>query len=94
MNVKNLEVNQKNFMDICEKNLKKEEKIQRNLHLKRILSGEVSSPLTNIPNIDKEWLKYYTEEQLKRNYVPEETMYSYMKRDNLNHLDDIAINYF
>ena len=94
MNVKNLEVNQKNFMDICEKNLTKEEKIQRNLHLKRILSGEVSSPLTNIPNIDKEWLKYYTEEQLKRNYVPEETMYSYMKRDNLNHLDDIAINYF
>lgn len=94
MKVENLEVNKNNMINVCEKTLSKEEKIKRNLHLKKLLSGEVLGPLTNMPNIDKDWLKYYTEEQLKNISVPEETMYSYMKKGNLNYLYDIAINYF
>lgn len=66
----------------------------RDLHLRKLALGQLYGPLTNVPNIDKEWLKYYTEEQILESNMPIETMYDYMFKKNLDHLDDVAIVYF
>ena len=50
-------------------NLSEEEQIKRDLYLRDLNMGKIQGPLTNIPNIDKEWLKNYTEEQIKSNLV-------------------------
>ena len=34
------------------------------------------------PNIDKEWLKYYSVDDIKGARVPNETMYEYMMKNN------------
>ena len=74
-------------------NLSEEEQIKRDLYLRDLNMGKIQGPLTNIPNIDKEWLKNYTEEQIKSNLV-HCTMNEYIEKENLSNLDDIAISYF
>lgn len=69
------------------------EQKMRDLHLRKLALGEIQGPLVNVPNIDKEWLKYYTEEQIMAD-MPKDTIYNYMFKKNLEHLDDIAIIYF
>ena len=49
--------------------------------------------LTGCPSIDKPWLKYYTEDAIN-SVVPECTMYAYVRDNNKNHLEDIALVYF
>ena len=44
------------------KNLTFDEEVLRNLYLRKLLIGEIQGPLTNLPSVDKEWLKYYSEE--------------------------------
>lgn len=73
--------------------LSENEEIDRNLYLRKLLTGEIIGPLTNYPNIDKDWLLNYTEEQIK-NKMPKTTMYNYVKNANNENLDDIAIIYF
>ena len=41
------------------------EEEQRDLYLRQLLTGEMQGPLTGYASIDKPWLKYYTEEQIK-----------------------------
>ena len=49
--------------------------------------------LTGYPSIDKPWLKYYSEEAISAP-LPECTIYEYMKKQNQNNLNNVAINYF
>ncbi len=42
---------------------------------------------------EKPWLKYYTEEELNAEF-PRETIYSYIKKVNIDRLDCTAINYY
>ena len=42
---------------------------------------------------DRPWRKYYTEEQLNAS-VPQCTLYEYLKNNNKDRLDSIALNYF
>lgn len=51
------------------------------------------SKLTGYPSIDKPWLKYYSEEAIHAP-LPECTMYEYIKQNNLEHPNDVAIKYF
>ena len=53
----------------------------RNLHLRKILLGEVFGPFTGKPSIDKKWLRYYSEEQIMAE-MPEMTIYDYMMKNN------------
>lgn len=69
------------------------EQKMRDIYLRKLLLGEIQGPLTNIPNFDKEWLKYYSEEQILAD-MPIDTLYNYMMKKNINNLDDIAIIYF
>ena len=49
--------------------------------------------LTGYPSIDKPWLKYYSEEAIHAP-LPECTMYEYIRNNNKDHLEDIALVYF
>ena len=49
--------------------------------------------LTGYPSIDKPWLKYYSEEAINAP-LPECTIYEYLWKNNKDHLDDVALNYF
>lgn len=49
--------------------------------------------LTGYPSIDKPWLKYYSEEAGNAK-LPECAPYEYLWENNIDHLEDIALNYF
>ena len=49
--------------------------------------------LTGYPSIDKPWLKYYSEEAINAP-LPECTAYELLYRNNKDHLNDIALNYY
>ncbi len=49
--------------------------------------------LTGYPSIDKPWLKYHSAEALN-SPLPQCTIYEYLYKNNKNHLNDIALNYF
>ncbi len=49
--------------------------------------------LTGYPSIDKPWLKYYTEDAINAK-MPECTMYEYLWKSNMNHLNNTALRYF
>ena len=49
--------------------------------------------MTGFPSIDKPWLKYYTEDDLKIT-VPKCTVYQNIYDQNADHPDDVAILYY
>ena len=65
----------------------------RNLHLRKILLGEVFGPFTGKPSIDKKWLRYYSEEQIMAE-MPEMTIYDYMMKNNQKNKNETALIYF
>lgn len=69
------------------------EEEQRDLYLRQLLTGEVQGPLTGHPSIDKPWLKYYTEEQIKTK-LPKMTVYGYLYEQNKKYLGRTALTYF
>lgn len=75
------------------KNLKINDAKLHDLYLRNIAIGKIYGPMTGKASIDKEWLKYYSEEQILGE-MPEKTIFEYMKADNENHLNDIALKYF
>lgn len=75
------------------KNLTINEQKLRDLHLRKLALGELQGPPTGYPSIDKEWLKYYNEEQIMTD-MPEMKIVDYMMKNNKNNLKAIAINYF
>lgn len=88
MKIKNLEVSDKiNYYKLDNISLK------RNIYLQKLAKGIIQGPLTNKPEVDKEWLKWYSEDDLNT-VMPEETIYTYMYKQNKDHLNDIAIDYF
>ncbi|MCI8778205.1 MAG: long-chain fatty acid--CoA ligase [Bacilli bacterium] len=74
-------------------NLKISDTKSHDLYLRGIALGKIYGPMTGKASIDKEWLKYYSEEQILGE-MPEKTIFEYMKADNENHLNDIALKYF
>ena len=62
----------------------------RNIHLRKLLIGEIQGPLTGKASIDKPHLKRYPEEALYLKY-PEKTMYEYLYELNKEHMNDVAL---
>lgn len=73
--------------------LSEEDKKLRDLYLKQISSGELEGPMVGYSSIDKPWLKYYSEEQLNEEAL-ELSCYENMYKNNIEHLDDIAFEYY
>lgn len=49
--------------------------------------------LTGYPFIDKPWLKYYSKEAIEAE-MPRCSMYEYIRRENENTQENVALNYF
>lgn len=73
--------------------LSEEEKIKRNLYLKRISSDEFYGPMTGYPSIDKPWLKYYSDEAISAP-LPNVSAYELMKMNNKDNLGKCALDYY
>ena len=72
--------------------LSEKEKKLRDLHLKKMALGEIAGPQVGYPSIDKPWLKNFEEKNIMED-LPKANIYSYMKLCNMEHLNDIAIEY-
>jgi len=70
-----------------------ENRIQHNLHLRKLALGEIDGKATGYPSIDKPWLKYYSEDSINAS-LPECTIYEYIRQKNGGHGNDIALMYF
>ena len=94
MKKENLTVNMKKFNDLLGIEENQSLKIKRNLYLKGIHDGKILGPKTNIPDVDKDWLKNYSIDDIKNCSVPQETIYSYILKNNIDNLDAVALSYF
>lgn len=77
--------------EIMESNLSEE--VQRDLYLRKLATGEMQGPPTGYASIDKPWLKYYSEEAIKKDFEPM-SIYQLMKSRNIGHESEIALDYF
>ena len=76
------------------KNLDIKEQTLRDLHLRKLALGELQGPPTGYASIDKPWLKYYSEEAIKKEIPENKAMYEIMKEKNSKYPNRIAINYY
>lgn len=72
--------------------LSEKEKIERDLHLRKVALGEEEGVSTGYPNIDKPWLKYYDEEKISREAISM-SAFRYLYDENKHNLNDIAVLY-
>lgn len=75
------------------KEKKYSKEIEHDLYLRKIVTGEINQPLTGYASEDKPWLKYYSEEAIKKEFLPM-SIYQLMKSRNVGHENEIALNYF
>lgn len=73
--------------------LTSKEKQLRELYLRGLATGELQGPLVGYPSIDKPWLKYYSEEQIKTK-MPDVSVYQYLYQQNHKYLNKIALSYY
>ena len=65
---------------------------KRNLYLNEFYTEEMYGPLTGYPTKDRPWLKSYTDDEIIRE-LPQVSAYSYLYRNNVASLNNIALNY-
>ena len=74
--------------------LSEEEKKQRDLYLKKLADGTIQGPPTGYPSIDKQWLKYYSDEAIESVSSKNISLFEHLLEENKNRLNNIAISYF
>lgn len=87
-------MNKEDLIEYKEKivKLSEEEKIERDLYLRKLSTGELQGPPVGYPSIDKPWLKYYTEEEVKAS-IPQKTCYEMLLENNINYKEEVAFEY-
>lgn len=73
--------------------LTEEESRKRDLYLKQLADGTLQGPPTGYSSIDKSWLQYYSNKGIDSIINPD-IIYRYMKKANINNINNNAINYF
>lgn len=73
--------------------LTEEEKKKRDLYLKKMADGTLEGPSTGYSSIDKQWLKYYSDDAINSD-LPTMTALNYMKENNKDNLNGISLNFF
>jgi len=88
-------MNKQNLNELEEKisELSKEEKKQRYLYLRQLVTGELQGPLVGIPNIDKPWLKHY-DEKLMTFDLPDKSVYEFVLDANQDNMDNTALEFY
>lgn len=72
--------------------LSEKEKKYNDLYLRALARGEMQGPPTGFASIDKPWLQYYDEEAIFSD-LPKMTAYQFMKMNNSDNLNGVALNY-
>ena len=72
--------------------LTEEEKKQRDLYLKKLADGTLQGPPTGYSSIDKQWLKFHTDDAIKAD-VPNMKIYDYMFKCSKKYKNTIALEY-
>ena len=67
-----------------------EEKVERDLHLKQAALEKAEDKLTGFPSVDKPWLRYYSDEQIRMKPV-RKTAFRFMYDENLQYQNDVAV---
>lgn len=73
--------------------LTEEEQKERDLYLKKLADGTLQGPPTGKPSIDKQWLKYYSDDSISSE-ISKKTIYQYRYDKNKDFPKDTALNYF
>lgn len=73
--------------------LSKSEQKMRNLYLKKLALGKMQGPNTGFASIDKPWLKYYSDDQIKTE-LPKGSVYSHLYDQNKKYLNRTALSYY
>jgi len=87
---------EKEYLDkLKQKNseLNEQDLIQRDLYLKGLADGTLQGPPVGYSNIDKPWLKYYSDNSIMSSQ-PQMSVYDYVKVCNKDRLDCVALNYY
>ena len=69
------------------------EQQKQDLHRQAVVLGEVEGEMTGYPSQDKPWLKYYASEAISAP-LPQGTMFEMVFKNNKDHLNNTAINYY
>ena len=69
------------------------EQQKQDLHRRAVALGEAAGEMTGYPSKDKPWLKYYDNEAISAP-LPEGTMFEMVYKNNKDHLNNTAINYY
>lgn len=72
-------------------NMSEREGILRDLYLRNVALGKIQGPSTGFPSLDKVHLAFFKEEYIKAP-IPFMTAAEYLKKQNKNNLDSIAID--
>ena len=88
MNIDELKEYREKLGKLTEEEIKK-----RNLYLKKLANGTLNGPLTGKQSIDKTWLKYYEDYDIKQD-IPKMSAYDYMVVNNNSNLDKNALNFY
>ena len=73
-------------------NLSEEEKIKRNLYLKKLANGTFQGPPTGHASIDQLSLRFFSDDEISHK-IPSKTCYQMMYDSNKNHPNDIVFEY-
>lgn len=73
--------------------LTEDEQKERDLYLRELATGEVQGPPVGYASIDKPWLSNFSTSNIK-SVLPDKTLYEYLLENNIDNLDDIALDYF
>ena len=72
--------------------LSDEESKQRDLYLRQLALGEIQGPSTGYPSIDKPWLKFFEDAEIKYD-IPKKTCFESLYENNKDHQREIAFEY-
>ena len=72
--------------------LKEEEKKKRDLYLKKMADGTLEGPSTGYSSIDKQWLKYYSDDAINDS-VKSMSIYESYFNSCKDYLDDISVEF-
>ena len=70
-----------------------EERIERNLHLRKLLTGEIYGPLTGKPGVDKPWLLEYSEDLYENFPFVQKSVFRFLYDNNIEDLDKVVIEF-
>ena len=76
------------------KNLDVNEQVLRDLYLRDLALGKLQGPMTGYASLDKPWLKWYQEEEIRSAKIPRMSIYENMRNHTIEFGKRIAFEYF